>query len=326
MECIGRNNTHTIYFILPDDSKDFKSPYILAVPHNYQENTPIILESNNQEHTPKIVTSALENTLDFLFATLVRSENTNPVLIPLLPNAPIKVPYYQQISIECFDASKTGKFHRIDEQVVSMIGDAKKIITGLTGKKVNEKIFLHGYSSSGVFAQRFAMLHPELVEQACIGGAIGSMPLPIEEYQGKEIGYPLGISDYEKLTGKPFNMEAYKQIKFNYYVAEGENTRKAEDRKDEIGNPAPMCDMSYMPRSVPTEVGQTVRELFGQDSFERFSKQMMVAETLGLNVEYKEPFPNVSHHDIGGAAIPYIGKCITECNSNNNSKNIGGKK
>ena len=44
MECIGRNNTHTIFFILPDDSKEIKCPYILAYPHEYKENNPIILE------------------------------------------------------------------------------------------------------------------------------------------------------------------------------------------------------------------------------------------------------------------------------------------
>ena len=64
MECIGRNNTHTIFFILPDDSKEFNCPYILAYPHEYKENNPIILEANNQENTPRIVTSALENTMD----------------------------------------------------------------------------------------------------------------------------------------------------------------------------------------------------------------------------------------------------------------------
>lgn len=326
MECIERNNTHTVFFILSDDSKEFNCPYILAVPHNYEENTPIILESNNQEETWRIASSAKEKTLDFLFATLVNSKNNNPVLIPLLPSTPQRVPYYQQLSIECFDDTKTGKFKRIDEQVVSMVDDAKRIITGLTGKQVNDKIFLHGYSSSGVFAQRFALLHPELISHACIGGAIGSFPLPVEEYQERKIGYPLGIANYETLTGKPFNMEAYKQIKFSYYVTEGENEKKASDRTDENGNQAPMCDMSYMQRSTPEQVGQTVRDLFGMDSFERFGKQLMVAELLGLNITYKEPYKNLSHHNINGAAIPYIGECITECNNNSKNKNIGGKK
>ena len=223
MECIGRNNTHTIFFILPDDSKEFNCPYILAYPHEYKENNPIILEANNQENTPKIVTSAVENTMDYLFSVLYHSKNTNPILVPLLPSINNGNPYFQQLAIECFDASKTGKFHRIDQQVVSMIEDARKIISGLSGKNVPEKVFLHGYSSSGVFAQRFALLHPKLVSAACIGGAIGTMPLPIDEYQGQQLSYPIGTADIEELTRKPFDLENYKKIKFTYYVTEGEN-------------------------------------------------------------------------------------------------------
>ena len=325
MECIDRNNTHTVYFILPDDSKEFNSPYILAVPHDYIENTSIILECNNQEQSHKMVQTAVECTLDFMFATLVNSNNNNPILIPILPSVTGGNPYYQQLSVECFDKNKTGKFYRIDEQVVSMIEDARNIVSGLSGRNVNEKVFLHGYSSSGVFAQRFALLHPELVSAACIGGAIGSFPLPIEEYQGHKLSYPVGIADYELLTGKPFDIEAYKKIKFNYYVAEGENERKALNRYDELGDPAPMCDMSYMDRSVPTSVGQTLRDCFGRDSFERFSKQLIIAESLGLTVEYGQPIQGVNHHNINGAAIPYIGQCITACNQSSSSKTIGGK-
>ena len=58
---------------------------------------------------------------------------------------------------------------------------SKSIIENETGKTVQDKIFLNGYSSSGVFAQRFALLHPDIVETACIGGASGSIPIPTEK-------------------------------------------------------------------------------------------------------------------------------------------------
>lgn len=319
MECIGNSNTHRIQIIFPDDSKEFNCPYILAVPHDYKEGDSIILESNNQENSTKIVSSAVEGTLDRLFSILYHSQNTNPILIPLLPSNPNGTPYYQQLSIECFDKTKSRQFHRIDEQVVSMITDATKIITGLTGKRVGDQVILNGYSSGGVFAQRFALLHPELVKSACIGGAIGSMPLPISEYQGRKIGYPLGIADYEELTGKTFDIESYKKIKFHYYVTEGENERKSDTRVNEDNELAPMCDMSYMERSVPRNVGQTIRDCFGRDSFERFNAQLIVAEGMGLSIDYQPPFQGLNHHNINGAAHTFIGSCITE--SNNSSPN-----
>lgn len=323
MECIGNSNTHRIHIIFPDDSKEFKCPYILAIPHEYKEGDSIILESNNQESSPKIVTSAVESTIDSLFSILYHSQNKNPILVPLLPSNPNGIPYYQQLSIECFDETLARQFYRIDSQVVSMIEDAKKIISGLKGKKVGEQVILNGYSSSGVFAQRFALLHPELVKAACIGGAIGSMPLPITEYKGKEIGYPLGIADYERLTGKKFDIESYKKINFHYYVAEGENERKSETRFTEDNEPAPMCDMSYMARSVPPHVGQTNRDCFGRDSFERFHAQLVVAEDIGLSINYHQPYPGLNHHNINDAAHSFIGSCITESNnlSENNKEN-----
>ena len=60
------------------------------------------------------------------------------------------------------------------------------------GLITKDRIFLNGYSSSGVFAQRFALLHPEIVETACIGGASGSIPIPTEK-----IAYPIGIANYD---------------------------------------------------------------------------------------------------------------------------------
>lgn len=322
MECIGRNNSHTIFFIMPDDSKEFNCPYILAYPHEYKENNPIILEANNQENSIRIVTSAMDSTVDYLFSVLHHSKNKNPILVPLLPSINNGNPYFQQLSIECFDSSKTGKFDRIDKQVISMIEDARKIISGLSGKNVPKKVFLHGYSSSGVFAQRFALLHPELVSTACIGGAIGTMPLPIEEYQGKKLSYPLGIADIEILTGKNFDLESYKKIKFTYYVTEGENEVLAENRFKEDGTKAPMCDMSYMERSTPKKVGSTIRELFGINSFDRIANELVVTDSLGVQTEYIEPIKGLTHHNIGNAASQIIGNCITQANNEIENKII----
>ena len=102
-------------------------------------------------------------------------------------------------------------------KIKDCILDAKSQIEEITGKKVQDKIFLSGYSASGVLAQRFALIYPELINRALIGGAAGSIPIPSDK-----IDFPIGIKDFRDLFGKEFNFEAYKQIQFGYYVAEKE--------------------------------------------------------------------------------------------------------
>lgn len=115
------------------------------------------------------------------------------------------------------------EFERIDLQYLECIQDAKDSLRQLTGKRVPDKVFINGYSSSGVFAQRFALIHPEIVDKCCVGGSTGSIPIP-----ESNIGYPVGIADFKELFGKEFNEEAYKSIDFAYYVGEHEASNPAE--------------------------------------------------------------------------------------------------
>ena len=119
-----------------------------------------------------------------------------PILIPIVPSVQGNVPDYQQLSIECFSDEMKDKraYERIDLQYLECIESAKKELEALTHKRVPKKVFLNGYSASGVFAQRFALIHPEIVDKCCVGGAAGSIPIPEDN-----IGYPIGIVDFEKL-------------------------------------------------------------------------------------------------------------------------------
>jgi len=224
-----------------------------------------------------------------------------PIMIPFLPDVKGGIPYYQQLSRECFEESSDGEYNidfpRVDLQVVDAINDAKRRITEITSKKVADKIFLNGYSSSGVFAQRFALLHPEIVGRALIGGASGTIPLPTEDF-----GYPLGIKDFKELFGVEFNETEYKKIQFAYYVGELEAKRPAWERdingdkvkRDSVGNLTdktqiipPMHDMSYYPRSTPLEMGRQQRNVLGQELQDRWKRCMEYYEQEGYHITHK---------------------------------------
>lgn len=266
-----------VRFIAP--SGNIHSSSILLIPLTEKVNNQIIVEANNLE------TNILGNLIDQAERTATRlvSETSMcpaPILIPLLPSYR-EGPYYQQLSAECFSVPEEDPDYRIDEQVVEMISNAKNILSSEFGLEPEDKIFLNGYSSSGVFAQRFALLHPEVVETACIGGASGSIPLPTDK-----LDYPLGIGNYEQITGKKFDLESYSKIRFRYYVGELETINKASDRTDDEGNLAPMHDMSYFDRSVPHEVGMAQREMLGKDLFKRAEKTVEILKSLGFDIEH----------------------------------------
>ena len=88
------------------------------------------------------------------------------------------------------------------------------------GFVTNDKVLMMGMSSPGMFTHRFAILHPELL-QAIWEGSEAPAPLPASELNGVPLNYPLGVKNLESLTGKPFDLETYKNIP--QFISVGEN-------------------------------------------------------------------------------------------------------
>ncbi|MEG0873267.1 MAG: hypothetical protein RSE00_04680 [Clostridia bacterium] len=270
---------YIIKFIAPDVKNGINIPSINFIPQTKNINSQIMVESNNLE------SDNLESVIQQASQTGTRLVNLTrdmpcPIVIPLIPSEKGK-PYFQQLSKECFELPSTDINYRIDEQVVKIISNTKVLLKEKYNIEAKDKIFLNGYSSSGVFAQRFALLHPELIDVACIGGASGSIPFP-----SNKIGYPIGIEDYETLSGKTFDINAYESIKFRYYVGELETVDKSNSRFDENNMPASMHDMSYFDRSVPQEVGKKQREMLGRDMFDRANKTINILGKAGIDITH----------------------------------------
>lgn len=258
-----------------------KLPFILITPSHIQDGQTLIVETNNEE-------TNIQNEL-FLQAMGEAKDLNNclkgsaPILIPILPSLSATAPYYQQLSTECFQNGD-----RPDLDMIQCINSAKDIMKNEYGAKLNDKIFLNGYSSTGVAAQRFALIHPELIDTACIGGASGSIPIP-----NPQLDYPLGTKNFRQLFGKDFNEEAYREIVFNYYVGELELLTDSCDRNGQI---YPMHDMSYMERSVPINQGKQYRRMFGQDMFARANAIVSLLQNSGYKISHKV-LPNIAHNE-----------------------------
>ncbi len=279
------------------------SPYVLYVPNNISDEQRLIVETNNCESDDyKNILEQVGGVIKNFFNS---TNNSAPVLVPLLPSEKYK-PYYQQLSRDIFYERDVN---RVDDKVVSNIKEALNIIERDNGVKLDHKVFMHGYSSSGVFAQRFAILHPEFIDTLCVGGASLSIPFP-----SSEMDYPLGAGGIE-----PFNLEAYSKIKFRYYTGDKETINMAEpdpednynDRKDYVDGDLksvsrPMHDMTYFPRSVPSDVGVKYREKLGVGFFERLRNIEEVYTRRGLDFK-SEIFKNRAHRNMRVDRKDYLG-------------------
>lgn len=96
---------------------------------------------------------------------------------------------------------------RIDRQLEAMIDHAAARLAA-EGMAVDHRVLLFGFSASGMFANRFAFLHPERVKAAAIGSPGGWPLAPVSQWQGKTLPYPIGVADVETVAGKPFDAAA----------------------------------------------------------------------------------------------------------------------
>ena len=289
---------YNVQIVYPHKGSNYAIPYILVLPKQVKDNCVLAVEVNNLETENE--NELLNNALLIAYnLTKKLIEYDNPVLVPILPSVKNGIPYYQQLARECFSVSNDNKFYRIDLQVLNIINEAKQKISERV--TVCEKIFFNFFSSSAVFAQRFALLHPGIINTLCVGGASGSIPMPITELE-----YPLGIADYFDITGKSFDFEKYQQIKFRYYVGSLEELRKTSNRYDESFNYAPMHDMSYFDRSVPPMVGLKQRNMFGKSLIERSKKQIFILKEMGLDIE-QTIFEGRTHNNYNGIGPNELG-------------------
>lgn len=214
-----------------ENEKGFRYPYILAIPKyltdikikNSKEITVIVETQNNgtcgdldeQEWASK---GRFISTLGFLVAKDLKTA----FVMPMFPrgvdeNGDYKGEYYQHALDRDTLENRMKEPVPIDQQVLAIIKDSQKVLRS-KGINVEDKVAMIGFSASGDFVNRFSILHPEIIKAMAFQNT--KPILPLKEYKGEKLIYPVGIGDIEEITGKPVNIEEYKKI--NQYIFTGE--------------------------------------------------------------------------------------------------------
>lgn len=140
-----------------------------------------------------------------------------PLLVPVFPRLKTNwQAYTHALDIDTLEIEE-GKLKRIDLQLTAMIKYAQKLLR-MNGFKIKDRIFMHGFSASAKFCNRYSFLHPEMVKAVAAGGVNGLPTLPVREWNECKLPFPIGIAGIEKVIDKPFDEKAFKKVAHYIYM------------------------------------------------------------------------------------------------------------
>ena len=223
-----------------DLTDGFAFPYYLFIPKKIDLNKPIHLlvepcntgSGDNFKRLDRKVKTFTEAS----HATVIARKLKIPLLVPVFPRPGGD---QWQLYTHALDRDTLllteGGLRRIDLQLIKMIDHAQRLLRH-NNVKMNEKIFMNGFSASGTFTNRFAILHPTVVRAVATGGVNGIPTFPTDRWNEVTIRYPIGIADVKEIAGIEFDGAAYKKVSQYIYMGalDDNDTVPYRDAFDEV--------------------------------------------------------------------------------------------
>jgi pimeloyl-ACP methyl ester carboxylesterase len=204
--------------------KGFSWPYFLYVPPTVSNPPVLLVEPNNTGTTSNDQNVHLQAARNLINWRSSFAEDLQlPLLVPVFPRPAAEnwQIYTHALDRDCLMTEVAG-LERIDLQLIAMIDDARDRLADMD-ILIDDKIFLNGFSASGSFVNRFALLHPELVKAVASGSPGGWPTVPKDSWEGKKLIYPAGTADLKALTGKSFNLKAYRSVPAFIYIGDSDS-------------------------------------------------------------------------------------------------------
>lgn len=181
----------------------FQHGYLLFLPKRVDSGPPqyLLVEPNNTGHPDNNIkvhhaeaVKLARGRLDYSVGNFVAVRLGIPLLVPVFPR-PSSI-YTQSLDRDTI---------LIDEGRLSC---------------ESKKILLNGCSASGMFANRFTFLHPDIVAAVAFGGVSGFIMIPISDISGYPLKFPLGLADFDAVARHPFHRAAYSHVAQFAYMGE----------------------------------------------------------------------------------------------------------
>lgn len=211
-----------------DESAGFQHPYYLYAPADAAgETVPILVEPVNSG-TPsddfQQDLSAGERLVSGGRPRRIAEELGIPLVVPVFPNP--RTGDHGDAFTQYLDREtmliEEGPLARIDRQTLAMVDHAADRLASDGIDADPGRLHMNGFSASGNFVNKFALLHPTRVSAVTAGAVNGTPILPREEAKGYRLPYQLGIADYESVTGKSFDRAAWEAVDQLLYMGQSE--------------------------------------------------------------------------------------------------------
>ena len=205
-----------------DAQAGFNFPFYLFVPNTIDKNQKVhlLVEPNNSGRNSDDFEVHQNGALRLVsrnYPNRIARSLGSPLLVPVFPRPGSNWRAYTHALDRDTLEINEGQLKRIDLQLTAMIKYAQRLLR-TNGFKIRDQIFMHGFSASAKFCSRYSFLHPEMVRAAASGGVNGLPTLPVSEWNGYELPFPIGIADIEKLIDKPFNEKAFRRVAHYIYM------------------------------------------------------------------------------------------------------------
>lgn len=260
-------------------SKGFNYSYVLYVPHGIdkaKETRVLVNCLNNRPCTDRsmLENMAIEQARGWI-NVLAQRLNT-PCLVPAFPRETFDGKNEDYTYSQMLNRGAVQK-DKVDLQLAAMIRDAQKQLE-YNGIHVAGKVFVCGYSTDAKFAQRFTVLHPDMVMATVAGGIAGCTTYPLSEYKGEALNYPVGIANIKDITGLDFNKEEYSKVPQFFLMGETD-TNDATQWRD--------C--------FPKKDADQINRLFGANQIpDRWAATQQILVEVAPQIKCKT-YPGIGH-------------------------------
>jgi predicted esterase len=284
--CFAQEKTQTpaqTIKVEADSGRGFSYPYYLFIPASFYES-----DSNNKTQTILVApnnTGKISDELNLheqnvknkmLQSALVFNKLNAAVLMPVFPRPESDWKIYTHALDRDSLITDKKEYKRFDLQLVAIIDHAREKLEK-EKIKTDKKVFIYGFSASGMFANRFTFLHPERVKAASIGSPGGWAIAPFETYNKKTLPYPIGVGDFKEVSGEKFDLKELQKVPMFIYLGD----------KDENDS------MVYRDGYEESDE-KLVFELFGKTPVSRWEISKKLYSDKKLNATFKL-YPDVAH-------------------------------
>lgn len=260
----------------------FNYPYLIRLPKQVDagKKNYLLVETNNTGNNDSLEfhqRGAIGEAKKFSLGSSLCPNLKVPFLIPVFPRPAKNWQYYTHAFDRDAALIDSGLMKRLDLQLIAMIKNAATQLNKMN-ITIYDKILMTGFSASGTFANRFTLLHPEMVAAVATGGINGLTIIPLKKIKSDPLIYPIGIFDVEKIFNRKFDVVSYKNVPQFIYMG----------GKDD--NDAVLFDDAYSEKErkiIHKHIGKIMLP-------DRWNKCQAIHKNEKTNVTFKT-YPNIGH-------------------------------